>query len=248
MLRQILLIIAICYLLSCSNDNQDVNIQKGIQTDTSAKATAILFSNPQVIDSSHIVIYPLILEKTSYGSGFSSSSGGERTSFWNLIFYNTDNNTQHLLTNDKRIVIYSINIDGSSSSSSSSSNMWSEGINIYQDNIFYDVISKDFNQNNYLDVDDPTYLYVSDKKGNNFRQLSPDNYNVTSWDVVKGTSKIILQAQKDNNGDKKFDQKDEVIPLISDVNTGKLATETFNQTYVDSLKKVLTNTWKNNKK
>lgn len=246
MLRYILLIITTCYLLSCSNGNQNVNIQKGIQTDTSAKATAILFSNPQIIDSSHIVIYPLILEKASYGSGFSSSSGGERTSYWNVIFYNADNNTQHLLTEDKRIVIYSININGSSSSSSS--NIWSEGINIYENNIFYDVVSKDFNQNNYLDVDDPTYLYVSDKKGNNFRQLSPDNYNITSWDVVKGTSKIILQAQKDNNGDKKFDGNDEVIPLIVDVNSGKLATEIFNQNYIDSLKKVLTNTWKNDNK
>jgi hypothetical protein len=63
---------------------------------------------------------------------------------------------------------------------------------------------------------------------------------------VKGTSKIILQAQKDSNGDKKLDGNDEVIPLIVDVNTGKLATETFNQNYVDSLKQVLTNTWKIN--
>ena len=95
-------------------------------------------------------------------------------------------------------------------------------------------------------IDDPTYLYVSDKKGNNFKQLTPDNYNITSWDVVKGTSKIILQAQKDSNGDKKLDGNDEVIPLIVDVNTGKLATETFNQNYIDSLKQVLTNTWKIN--
>ena len=63
---------------------------------------------------------------------------------------------------------------------------------------------------------------------------------------MKGTSKIILQAQKDSNGDKKLDGNDEVIPLIVDVNTGKLATETFNQNYVDSLKQVLTNTWKIN--
>ena len=63
---------------------------------------------------------------------------------------------------------------------------------------------------------------------------------------MKGTSKIILQAQKDSNGDKKLDGNDEVIPLIVDVNTGKLATETFNQNYIDSLKQVLTNTWKIN--
>ena len=248
MRRQILIIVTICFLLSCSNDSEEVNIQKRIQSDSSAKVATILFSSPQVIDSSQIIIYPLILEKTSSGSGLSSSSGLEKTSFWNLIFFNANNNTQHLLTIDKRIVINSINMDGNSSSSSSSSDIWKGGINIYDNNIFYDVVSKDLNQNNYLDVDDPTYLYVSDKQGNNFRQLSPDNYNITSWNVVKGTSKIILQVQKDNNGDKRFDQNDELIPFIVDVNTGKLATETFNNTYIDSLKKVLTNTWKTNRK
>ena len=105
--RQLLLIASVCLFLSCSGNNQDVNIQKDILTDTSTKTTAILFSDPQTIDSSHIVIYPLILEKTSYGSGFSSSAGG-KTSFWNLVFYNADDNTQHLLTTDKRIVINSI--------------------------------------------------------------------------------------------------------------------------------------------
>ena len=160
MLKQLLSIFTVSCLLSCSNNNKDVNIQKGIRTDTAAKATVVLFSNPQVIDSSHIVIYPLILEKTSYGSGF-SSGGGERMSFWN--FYNTDNNTQYLLTDDKRIVIYSININGNSSSSSSDA--WSEGINVYENNIFYDVVSKDFNQNNYLDIDDRhIYMFPTKKE------------------------------------------------------------------------------------
>ena len=198
-----------------------------------------------MIDSSHIVIYPLILEKTSYKAGFSSGSGGGKVSFWNLIFYNTENDTRHLLTDNKKIIIYSFNLNASSYSSSYDNG--SEGVNIYTNNIFYDVISNDFNQNKILDPDDPTYLYVSDKQGNNFRQISPDNYNIISWDVVKGTSKIILQAQKDNNGDKKFDQNDEVIPLVVDMATGKLAKETFNKAYIDSLSSILTTTWKVNK-
>ncbi|HTQ26478.1 MAG TPA: hypothetical protein VMI35_00045, partial [Puia sp.] len=158
------LIIAVCILLSCSNNNQAVNLQEGIKSDTSAKATAILFSYPEIIDSSHIVIYPLILERTSYGSGISSSYGGERTTYWNLIFYNTDDKTQKLLTKDKRIIITSMK--SNDKSSTSSDYRWSEGIDIYENHIFYEVVSKDFNQNNYLDINDPTYLYVSDKKGN----------------------------------------------------------------------------------
>ena len=110
------------------------------------------------------------------------------------------------------------------------------------------MVSKDFNQNNFLDDTDPTFLYVSDKQGNNFRLLSPDNYNIVSWEVVKGTSKIILQGQKDVNGDKKFDQNDPVIPLIVDITTKQLASEIFNQNYIDSLKSILTKTWQAEKK
>ena len=246
MLRHLFVIITVFGLLACSDASHDVNLQKQISSDTSAKATAILFADPQEIDSSHIVIYPLLLEKTSYGNGSASSRGGDRTSYWNLIFYNTDNNTQHLLTDDKKIVIYQFNL--TSSSSSSSNGTWINGINIFENNIFYSVVSRDFNENKYLDADDPTYLYVSDKQGNNFRQLSPDDYNIVSWEVVAGTSKIILQAQKDNNGDKKFDNNDQILPLVADVSTGKVGSETFNQTYIDSLKTVLLNIWKLDKK
>jgi len=233
-------------LFSCSSNNNDINIQKGIRGDTSNTTSSVLLAAPQVIDSSHIVIYPLILEKRTSEGGFSSSYSSEKMSYWNLIFYNTDNNTQHLLVKDKKIAIHAIK--RSDSYSSSSDNFWVGGINIFKNNIFYDVVSKDFNQNNLLDDADPTYLYVSDKQGFNFRPLSPDNYSIVSWEIVKGTSKIILQGQKDANGDKKFDQNDPVIPLIVDISTGRLASETFNQNYIDSLQSILTNSWKVEKK
>jgi hypothetical protein len=143
-------------------------------------------------------------------------------------------------------VIYSIKNDDNSGSSSNEYR--GAGIDVYKNTIFYEVVAKDFNQNNLLDTEDPTYLYVSDRMGNNFRRISPDDYNISSWEVVKGTSKVLLQAQKDVNGDKKFDQNDPVIPLIVDLSTGKLATETFRQDYIDSLKVILTNTWKPKKK
>jgi hypothetical protein len=246
MLRFFFLIIIISGIFSCSNNSQDVNLQRRIQTDTSAQANAVIFAEPQVVDSAHIVIYPLILEKTSYAGGFSSGSGGDRTSYWNLIFYNADNSTHHLLIDNKKIVIHSFSLNGGTSSSENEN--WTQGVNIYKSNIFFNVVSSDFNENKYLDNDDPTYLFMSDKQGNNFRQISPDNYNVTSWEVVTGTSTIILQAQKDDNGDKKFDQNDRVVPLVVDVSIDKVAKETFSPTYVDSLKSVLSNTWKVDKK
>ena len=46
-----------------------------------------------------------------------------------------------------------------------------------------------------------------------------------------------MQAQKDNNNDKRFNQIDSTIPLLVDITTGKFAQETFNQNYLEALKK-----------
>jgi hypothetical protein len=241
MLRPTPVLFAICALFSCSENSQDLNLQKTIKNDTSAKAGSIVFAEPQIIDSSHIIIYPLVLERSTYGSGFSSGSGGESTIYWNLLFFNTETNQKHLLFQDKRIAILSIN---SNEASSYRLNIFKSGIDIYKDNIFYEVIAKDYDQNGILNRNDPTYIFVSDKQGNNFRQLSPENFSVESWSVVKGTNKIILQARKDDNNDKRFDQNDAIIPLIVDVTSGKLSQMTFDQSYIDSLKGKLTKIWK----
>lgn len=243
MLKQLSFILAVVTLASCGNKEEDVNLQQSVKKDTTLKSNHILFAESQIIDSSHFIIYPLILEK-AYRDSYGSSGGGEKTSYWNLIFYNTETSQQHLLTSDKKILIYSINIGGSSSSSSASGNVWTNGINILKSNIIYTVVSKDYNLNNKLDQDDPSYLYISDKEGNSFRQVSPDDYNIITWDIVKGTSKIIMKGQKDENRDKKFDNNDSIIPLIVDLTWMKPAVETFNSNYIDSLKRKLITIWK----
>ncbi len=201
-----------------------------------------MFASPELIDSSHIVIYPLVLDK-SVDRGYISSGGGERTSYWNLIFYNTETAQQHLLTSDHKILITSINLAGSSSSSSSFEYR-PNGINIFKSNIIYTIISKDYNLDDRLDNGDPVYLYLSDKEGNGFRQISPDGYNIYSWEIVSGTSKIIMQGQRDENGDKKFDLMDNAIPLMADVTLMKPASEIFDKVYIDSLKQKLVSLWK----
>ena len=224
--------------VKCHIQNDTSITSSSPSEDVNDDAKPILFAGPQVVDSSHIIIYPLIFERTSSRSSFSSGSDSKIT-FWNLVFYNSDNNTQHLLTYNKKVIINSIHFCGSSSSSSNDDCIAQKGFNLYKNNILYDVTSTDFNHNDNLDDDDPNYLYVSDKQGNNFRQISPDNYNITSWEVLTGTSKIILQGQKDSNGDRKFDNNDQVTPMLVDITSGKVATEIFSRKYMDSLKREL---------
>ena len=241
MVKLLFIFLPFFILTACADKSKDVNLQEKLRKDTTVNSQQIIFAEPQTIDSSHIVIYPLILEKETYSSGYSSGSGGQRTSYWNLIFYNTETQNQNLLTTDKKILISSINFG---SSSSSSDDLWTSGINIYKNNIIYTVVANDYNANKQIDGNDPTYLFVSNRDGTNFRQISPDSCNINSWKVVKGTTKIIMQGQKDNNGDKVFNENDAIIPLVVDINSGKTATETFKQNFIDSLKLRLVKIWK----
>lgn len=238
------ILLSFSILIACSNSSQDVNLQERLKKDTTVNSQQIIFAEPEILDSSNIIIYPLILEKESYGKSYGSSSGGQRTSYWNLIFYNTETQNQSLLTMDKKILIYSMNF-GSSSSSSSSADIWTDGINVFKENIIYTAVARDYNSNKKLEQDDPTYLFVSNREGINFRQISPDNYNISSWEVVKGTTKVIMQGQKDDNGDKIFNELDAIVPLGVDINSPKPAVETFKQNFVDSLKRKLITIWKN---
>jgi hypothetical protein len=239
MLKLLSLLLSLSILQACSNRNQDVNLQEKLKKDTTINSQQIIFAEPQTIDSSHYVIYPLILEKERYDDSYGSSSGGQRTNYWNLIFYNTETKTQHLLTVDKKILIYSINL-----ASSSTETVVSSGINIFKDNIIYTAVASDFNRNNQLDKNDPTYLFISNRDGTNFRQISPNDYNINSWEVVKGTSKIIMQGQKSDSSDKVLSENSVAIPFIVDVNSQGPAVETFTKNFIDTLQQGLVRIWK----
>jgi hypothetical protein len=239
MTKLLFILLPIFVLTSCADKSKDVNLQEQLREDTTLNAQQIIFAQPQMIGNTHLVIYPLILEKETYAIGYSGGSGVQKTSYWNLIFYNIETRNQNLLTTDKKILISSINLE-----SSDDDDLLTSGINVYNNNILYSVVANDYNANKQIDENDPTYLFVSNRDGTNFRQISPDSCNIDSWKVVKGTTKIIMQGQKDTNGDKVFDEKDATIPFVVDLNSGKMATEAFKQNFMDSLNMRLVKIWK----
>ena len=94
-----------------------------------------------------------------------------------------------------------------------------------------------------MDKDDPNYLFISDKTGRNFKQISPDNANVVNWQFIKETNKILMQIKGDTNGDKKFTDRDEAIPFVYDLETGGSSKEIFNDDYKTKLKKLFQEQW-----
>ena len=251
-----ILLILTSGLLSCNHmtekpmDNKPLTAE---QQKAKLDKLKLEFDQPVLIDSSIYVMYPLILKHSdeperSYGS----SSSGSPTTYWNIIFYNTGNGQCHLLNDSLKIVIYSYNPRNVSESASSSSSSYSSsgfddfpesGYNQVNRLIYYSITTTDFNKDGKLNSLDPGYLFISDKAGRHFKQISPDNMNVESWKTIKGTNKILIMVTKDTNGDKKFDAKDETIPFVYDLAKNTISTEIFNDGFKMKLKKQLDEKW-----
>lgn len=196
---QIVLFLTI--FISCKPNNSSES--NATPSDESAEA----FENLNVqtsefsqIDSSGILIFPLRMGENSSNRDQVYKKVPDQ-SFWNIIFYNTMTKEGHLLTEQKILItdydVRSLSEDGSPET-------------IKLDFIFYRGMAKDYNNDKLLNGTDPTYLFISDKAGKNFRQISPDNCSLTGWKYIEKSRKIVLTAIKDSNNDLEFGEKDEV--------------------------------------
>jgi hypothetical protein len=191
------------------------------------------------IDTSGVLMFPLALrawDRGYAGSGYNSNSTG---SYWNIIFYNTKTGGHHLLS-ERKMLISSYDTKYNSSDAG--------GVAYTAKYIFYQVITDDFNSDKKLEGDDPLYLFVSDKEGNNFRQVSPPGYNMRSWQFIKSTGKVLITATKDSDNNKKFDENDELVVFSADMNSAAPATEIFPQEFKNKLKLLYDKDWKELKK
>jgi len=202
------------------------------------KTNLLDFQAPELIDSSRYVIYPLIKERST-AEEYGSSSSGRNATYWNLVFYNPATKEYHLLDTIK-MILSSYN----SGNTSSSDDKETGKMELADKFIFYSVITTDFNKDSTLDEADPKYLYISDKSGHNFKQISPDNLDVTGWHTIKGTSKVIIQTINDSNNDQKFNDDDEQIPFVYDLVTGGKAEQVFSKNFKQSTQRLYEKLWR----
>lgn len=114
--------------------------------------------------------------------------------------------------------------------------------------IFYSITSDDFNKDKKLTEEDPKYLFVSDKEGNDFRQISPSNYDLQNWQFIKSVNKVLLTVRKDSDKNNKFDDKDEVTTFEVDIDKRTEAKEVFSTDFKNKLKILYDRDWKRLKK
>jgi hypothetical protein len=93
--------------------------------------------------------------------------------------------------------------------------------NILPRHIIYLARTDNFNGDNGLDTEDPQYLYISGKTGDNLKQVTPKGMNVVSWTLSKDKNMILVKLQNDKNGNKKFGNGDDElyyrIDLLDDI-------------------------------
>ncbi|MEP6612694.1 MAG: hypothetical protein ABJA76_12440 [Mucilaginibacter sp.] len=231
------------FFFGCRDDvKKTVNEQ---QTDTTATAqpskntghNILSFENPVRIANSDYVMYPLAIKSDESGGLITKSSGRNAAQIWNFAFYNTATGEYHLLDNTRKMLIGT-----DDASTQDDVNIPAGKIVLTDSLIFYSVRVTDFNKDGELTYSDPEYLFASDKNGMNFKQVSPPNLNVTSWQAIKNTGKLLIQAVADVNNDKKFDEDDKVIPYVYDLKTGKLS-QVFKENFLNSTGKLFEKHW-----
>lgn len=249
MFRLIPFLSAFLFLISCGQNKQEHPIQTS--ADSTKVDTVAILNDPKnnlniqtnkfsEIDSSGILIFPLSVSVTSSREERNYSSySGPPNNYWNIIFLNSKTNKYKLLS-EKKMLISNYDITYGSHSD--------KGNAAKCDYIFYTITSEDYNKDKILNDDDPQYLFISDRDGNNFRQISPSNYDLHNWSFIKSSNKIIMTVRKDSNKDNHFNDKDEVTTFEVEPNKDTEPREVFSTDLKSKLKILYDRDWKHLKK
>ncbi len=184
------------------------------------------------IDTSGVLLFPLAFPSgDEKGAAYLSKTRGSAGGYWNFVFYNSKTGISQLLTRDKTMFYdYRTTLEELDTA-------------IHNPYIFYTGAAADYNNDKKLNGDDPTYLFVSDRTGNNFHRISPEHCSVQSWSVIRSSGLLMLTVLQDRNKDRIFDTKDEKSIYQVDLRSGQPGTEIFNQPFKNQLKVLFNQQW-----
>ncbi|MBV6625931.1 MAG: hypothetical protein KI793_23865 [Rivularia sp. (in: Bacteria)] len=146
-----------------------------------------------------VSIFPDVNQGEKSWSNLTSSSYSrsykDRKNIYNLIFYSKKDASINTLLN-KKAIIKSFDLIEKKTIGKPNKRFW-----------LYRIIEQDTNKDNKLNYQDATIGYLSDLSGRNLQQITPNNTQLNSWNVVQSTGAIFLEITKDTNDDKRFDTK-----------------------------------------
>lgn len=176
-----------------------------------SKRDEINFSDPFQIDSTEYFLIPRLIDndnKDAYGKGKGYLPLGH---YNDIHFYNSKTNQIKKNFSGTRALILPFDSRGYYYDKPGYGKPGEASANILPGHIIYLARTENYNGDNGLDTDDPVYLYISTKTGDNLAQITPKGLNVVSWTCSKDKKIILVKLQQDTNGNKKFGTGDDEV-------------------------------------
>ena len=169
------------------------------------KKDEINFSDPYQIDSSEYFLIPRLIDndnKEAYGKGKGYLPWGN---YNEVFFYNSATKQSKKLFDGQLALIQPLTVQRYNYLERREPDT---PRNILGDHIIWLARTDNFNNDNGLDTEDPQYIFISSKRGDNLRQITPKGLNVISWTLSKDKKMLLVKVQRDRNGNKKFGNGD----------------------------------------
>ncbi|RZL21144.1 MAG: hypothetical protein EOO96_24460 [Pedobacter sp.] len=215
-------------MLSCSNQERTISTEVDNPSGTSEepKAPKVKYSSSIIIENKDLIIYPLQLNDGQSDSY--KRDGG--INYWNLAFYNVISGKSELLTREK-LIINSFNVSNPDKNPNQSALLTNNFI-------YYEVTNADFDGDKKLTSADPRTLFLSSLEGKTFVQISPENYSIQNWKLDEKHDLILMDLIKDTNGDKIFDDKDELDYFVYNLKSRAPAKPVFDKAFKNEVKEL----------
>jgi hypothetical protein len=173
-----------------------------------SKKMEVNFSEPIQVDSSEYFLIPQLIDndnKDDYGKGKGYLPWGN---YSEITFYNAKTKQSKKLFNGQLALINPFYVRRSYYNYNDEPTPTQP---ILPQHIVYLVRTENYNGDDALDTDDPLYLYISSKTGDNLKQITPKGFNVLTWTISRDKKMILVKGQNDKNGNKKFGKGDDQV-------------------------------------
>ena len=175
-------------------------------TSSAQKKDEVNFSDPFQIDSSDYYLIPELVDndnKDAYGKGIGLFNWGD---YIDIYCYNSTTKQTTKLFDKQLALIQSFNKRDYYYYRGKETEI---PANILPRHIVYLARTENFNGDNALDNQDPVYLYISTKTGDNLTQVTPKGFYVISRTISKDKKMILVKGKNDKNNNKKFGNRDD---------------------------------------
>jgi uncharacterized protein YihD (DUF1040 family) len=246
-------VIAFAFLLSCllgGCRNESPKTPNQAPNPTISDTTAVkydenvhlLVNNPTDIWQTDYLAFQVSHRENNKGRSYFSSDEAvykEATSVgatcWNLVFYNTKSEEYYLLDSTRKMLIYEYDLNDTAKGK------------VIRNIARYDVQFDDNKDSKFTNAD-AKRLFVSDRLGRFFHQISPEGVSVLRYKFAPKENFILLYGKRDANQDGVFDEKDPESVYRLDMNQTaektSIAHRVFSKEFEEKLQKRVETDWK----